>query len=415
MTDPLPPAPRPPSQWAIKALLAIALIFLLKSAQALLVPIVAAVVLAFVLAGPVRTLRRLGIPEYIGAALLLAGLLAVGALLGSSLATPAAQWLERAPTTVQQVMLQLDRLRAQIPLLNMTRHAAPPGPPVVVRSASTRRAALQAAAAASAAAAQEAASAAQASRAPDSLSERLADEGIALTRTVLSVSFTVLLSVAAMVILLYFLLASGHWMLSHTLEAVPRRRTRAVVLVSVRRAQNEIGLFLATLGVINVGVGIATTLALWGLGLENPTLWGTLAAGLNFIPYIGPIVMAGLLLLAGLLSFDTATMVLAPPAAFLLIHAVEANMVSPWFIGRRLSLNPLAVFLTVMIMAWLWGLAGAVLAVPLLVGVRCSLYRVKSLRLLRVFLEGGAANAQPLQTLLRPRRRSRLKAARVAD
>lgn len=407
-----PPAPAAlPSQWAVKALLAVALVYLLKSAQVLLVPIVGAVVLAFLLAGPVRSLRRLGVPEQIGAALLLAGLLAAGGLLGNSLATPAAQWLERAPTTVQQLLQQVDRLRATIPLLNMTRHAAPPGPPVVVRSASTRRAALQAAAAAaSAAAAQDAASAADAASASATLSDRLADEGLALTRSVVGSSFSFLLSGAAMVILLYFLLASGHWMLAHTLEAVPRRRTRALVLAAARRAQNEIGRFLATLGIINLGVGITTALALWGLGLENPTLWGTLAAGLNFIPYFGPIMVAGLLLLAGLLSFDTAASVLAPAAAYLFIHAIEANLVSPWFIGRRLSLNPLAVFLTVMIMAWLWGLAGAVLAVPILLGVRCSLHNVKGLRLLRVFLEGGADNAQPLQSLLRPRRHGRLKA-----
>jgi predicted PurR-regulated permease PerM len=126
---------------------------------------------------------------------------------------------------------------------------------------------------------------------------------------------------------------------------------------------------------------------------------------LNFIPYIGPVIMVALLSLAGMLTFDAAGDMLAPALAFLVIHAVESNLVSPWFVGRRLTLSPLAVFLSVMIWGWLWGIAGALLAVPLLVGVRSVCKRTRGLRLWCVYLEGAHRPAPSLRSLLLPRRR----------
>jgi predicted PurR-regulated permease PerM len=208
---------------------------------------------------------------------------------------------------------------------------------------------------------------------------------------------------AATIILLYFLLASEHWMLSRSVEAIPRRRTRALVLGGVRAAQREIGRFIASLGFINAGVGIATGLALWALGLPNPTLWAVITAVLNFVPYLGPLILVGLLTLAGTVSFVQFTDIIAPPLAFLAIHAIEANFVSPWFVGRRLSLSPISVFLSVMFWGWLWGIAGALIAVPILIGIRSICLRNKRLRLLSRFLDGDAGTVPTLRSLLRKR------------
>lgn len=242
--------------------------------------------------------------------------------------------------------------------------------------------------------------------APDPIRDKLAVEGIALTRTVLLQAMTFGLSAFATLILLYFLLASEHWIVSRLVQAVPRVRTRAMVLAAMRRAQREIGHFLTSLLIVNVAVGFITAFAMWWLGLPNPALWGALAAALSFIPYIGPVVMATLLLLASLLSFAGIGAVLAPPITFMLIHAIESSLVSPWFIGRRLALSPVGVFLAVMCLGWLWGLAGAVLAVPILVGLRCGCRRVKPMRLLCIFLEGGGSPPPTLAALVRSRERS---------
>jgi len=308
---------------AVRGLLVIATILLMKEAAPLLLPVATAVVLTFVFAPVVRGLKRGGVPEPAGAAVVVITLLGVTLLVTSTLVGPASQWWERAPQTVAQVMAQFDRLRASI----LSSPAPPPRPPAG-RNA-------------------ERAAAAQAQQANDPLKDKLATEGVAITRVVIGKVFSFGLSAAATVILLYFLLASEHWMLSRSVEAIPRRRSRALLVGGVRNAERDIGRFVATLALVNLGVALATGLAMWALGLPNPVLWGAIAGTLSFIPYIGPVITGMLLALAGMLTFDSASDMLAPALAFVLIHAIESNLVSPWFVGRRLTLSPLAVFISV--------------------------------------------------------------------
>jgi hypothetical protein len=124
-------------------------------------------------------------------------------------------------------------------------------------------------------------------------------------------------------------------MLSRCVEAVPRRRARALLLSGVRAAQREMGHFLFALGCINFGAGVLTGLALWALGLANPVLWAVVVAILNFVPYLGPLTSIGLLLLAGMISFNELPAMLAPAGAYALIHVIESNLLSPWVLGRR--------------------------------------------------------------------------------
>lgn len=370
--------------WALRGLFVIGLIALLREAQTLLAPVVIAVVLTFVLAPAVRWLRRRGVPEALGALLVVAGLLGSTLPLAASLVQPAAEWWERAPLTLEQLLAKLDKLRANLPLLAPPAPAASaPAPPRASRNAATAPAPSPPPA--------------------DPVKERIASESVELGGMLLGHSLKVAIAGAATVILLYFLLASEHWMLSRSVEAIPRRRTRALVLGGVRAAQREIGRFLFALGIINAGVGIASGLAFWALGLPNPTLWGALTAVLNFIPYLGPLIVVGLLLLAGVVSFVQFADIIAPALAFLAIHAIESNLVSPWFVGRRLSLSPISVFLSVMFWGWLWGIAGALIAVPILIGVRSVCLRNKHLRLLCRFLDGDARPVPTLRSLLRKR------------
>lgn len=362
------------ASWALRALLVIALVFLLHAGKPLFLPIVVAVAFTFVLSGPVRRLRRWGIPEAAGAAVVVAAVLTALACVASVLATPAADWWDRAPATARQLLHTVDRVRTSV------LGGAPQG-------ARKTRASPQTPAPA------------------DPIAEKLASEGVTFTRVVLGQVFAFTLQAAATVILLYFLLASEHWLLSRTVEAVPRRRMRAIVVGGVRQAQREIGLYLGTMSLINIALGALTALAMLLLGLPNPVLWGALAATLNFIPYLGPALITGLLLMAGSVSFGTDVRMLAPPAAFLAFHAIESNLVTPWIVGRRLRLAPLSVFLSVMLWGWLWGIAGAFVAVPILLGLRAVFKRSKRLKLACLYLEGDAHPAPSLRALLRPRRR----------
>lgn len=354
--------------WAIQGLFLIVLLFLLREARPLLVPVVIALMLAFVLTPSVRFLRRRGIPETLGAALLVLALLGTGGTLAALLAEPAAQWWDRAPRTLGTVLSRIDRWRAELPGLR-------------IGNAHSRSAGAQEAA--------------------ESVKAKLASEGVALTGSLLTEGARFALSAASTVLLLYFILASEHWLLSRCLEALPPRpRLRALVLGGLRSLQRDLSRYVLTLSLINLGVGAATAVAMSTLSLPNPGLWGVAAALLNFIPYIGPWVTAGALVLASAMTDAQGARLLLPALAFLSIHAVESNLISPWLIGSRLAINPLSVFLSVLLWAWLWGLAGALIAVPLLISLRCICRRNRKLRVIALYLSASSRPCANLRSLL---------------
>ncbi len=361
-------------RWATRGLLLIALVFLLKEASAIVLPVLVALILTFVLAPAVRTMRHHGMPESVSAAMLVTTVVGCSVLSVALLAEPAAQWWQRAPEAVSQALNRVDRWRASIPGF---------GPPVERRSAG---------------------------RAPappaDPVRERLASEGVALTAQVLGGGLKFLVSAAATTILLYFLLASEHWVLSRCIELLPHRpRLRAMVLGGLRAAQRDISRYVASVTAINIGMGLVVAGTMWIVDLPNPGLWGALAGLLNFIPYLGPLIMCGLLLAASLASAlgDAGFAAMAAPVlAYLCIHGIESNFVTPMVIGKRLSMNPLSVLLSVMFWGWLWGVAGAVLAVPLLICLRSISQRNRHMRPVAVYLRGSDRPCPSLSALLRP-------------
>ena len=228
--------------------------------------------------------------------------------------------------------------------------------------------------------------------AADPLTEQLTTEGISITRVAIGQTLSFTVSASATVILLYFLLASEHWLVARTVEAIPRRRTRALVLTGMRQAQRDIGLFITTMGLINIVLGIATGLGLAAIGLPNPVLWGTTTAVLAFIPYIGPLLVT--LAAAARRQHGPrapGSRCSAPPALFLCLHGIEGNFISPMIMGARLRLSPVFVFLSVMVWGWLWGIAGAFVAVPLLLGLRAACQRSRRLRFVCIYLEADAS------------------------
>ena len=128
--------------------------------------------------------------------------------------------------------------------------------------------------------------------------------------------------------------------------------------------------YIGTITVINVALGALTALILWGLGMDSPLMWGGIVAVLNYIPYLGPIASALLLAFGGLMTFGDPWAAMLPPAIFIGLHMIEANAVTPMIVGKRLTINPLLILVSLSFWAWVWGTVGALLAIPLLIIIK---------------------------------------------
>jgi predicted PurR-regulated permease PerM len=142
-------------------------------------------------------------------------------------------------------------------------------------------------------------------------------------------------------------------------------RLRALkIMNAIERSLTD---YLSVVCVINFAVGVAAGAIAFFVGLPSPIAWGVLAFLLNFIPYIGALLMQVVLLAVGIVTFPTLPHALIAPLAYLAFTTLEGHFITPAVMGRRLTLMPLTVFLSLIFWTWLWGPAGAFLAVPLLI------------------------------------------------
>ena len=146
----------------------------------------------------------------------------------------------------------------------------------------------------------------------------------------------------------------------------PSRHARLTALKILSDIERNTTVYFGTFTLINIGLGFVTALLAYAVGLPNPLLWGVLAAVLNYIPYIGPAITTGVLFLIGLFTFPTVGEALIAPLAYLMVTALEGQFITPTLMGRRMMLNPFAVFLAIGFWAWMWGPIGAFVAVPIL-------------------------------------------------
>ena len=172
----------------------------------------------------------------------------------------------------------------------------------------------------------------------------------------------------------YFFLLTRKDIRAKTLRACFRNRTRLRLARAFREIERSLVTYLGQITLINIGLGLATTIAMWLLGLPTPYLWGVLAAVLNYIMYVGPAIMTGILLMVGLTLSGQPVDIFLPAIAYLVINLIEANFVTPYFLGRNLIGNPFLVFLSLVLWIWLWGPAGGFIAVPVLLMIQSVVY-----------------------------------------
>jgi predicted PurR-regulated permease PerM len=193
-------------------------------------------------------------------------------------------------------------------------------------------------------------------------------------------------SVLEVLILLYFLLAAGDLFLQKLIKVLPNLADKRKAVQIARAAESSISTYLLTTALVNIGEGtvVAGVMYLWGM--PNPALWGALVVLLEFIPYLGALAMVVILGVAALTTFDSIPHALLVPASFLLINLVQGNVVSPLLLGHRLSLNPVALFIGLAFWFWIWGIAGAFIAVPLMATFKILCDHIESLASVGEFL-----------------------------
>jgi predicted PurR-regulated permease PerM len=190
------------------------------------------------------------------------------------------------------------------------------------------------------------------------------------------------------VLFLFFFLMSGDIFLHRLVEVMPRFRTKRQVVEIAQQVESDISAYLVTITIMNAAVGIAVALTMWLTGAGDPILWGTVAFLLNFVPILGPALGVLIFLLAGLLTHDTLWQALLPAGLYLGFHLIEGEWVTPMLLARRFTLNPVLVIVALVFWFWMWGISGAILAMPMLAITKIICDRLQPLASFGHFLEG---------------------------
>ena len=333
---------------------ALLLLYTLYFTSQIALPAIFAFLLSLVLQPAMRAFAMLRVPKVVAALLIIGVFLCVLLVLGLMVSGPAADWLAKAPDS-------LTRLEARLLFLRR--------PIAEIQSASQELERL--------------------ARGPTAPSAAVV-EGPGLSGILFSGTRDMLTGLGTMVLLLFFLLVSGDLLLMRFVEVLLRLKHRTRVLAISQEIETSLSAYLGTISLMNAGVGIATGLVAYASGLSDPVLWGTMAFLLNFIPILGPLCGITILFLVGLLTFDTIWRAVIPAGLYLAIHLLEGEMVTPMLLARRFVLNPVLVIMSLIFWYWMWGVAGALLAVPLLAAAKIMCDRIAPLAGLGHFLGNGA-------------------------
>jgi predicted PurR-regulated permease PerM len=202
--------------------------------------------------------------------------------------------------------------------------------------------------------------------------------------------------VASVLMLTFFLLMGQRSLWARLLRALPQRRSRLRLVLALEASRRGVLTYLATMAVINAGLGVATALVLWALGMPAVVTWAVVITLLLFVPYLGPVAIAALLATAGHAIPGAFANGLVAPLAFLLLHAIEAHFISPWATASQLRLGRSALLAAVIAGSWAWGITGGLLAVPLLIAYRAALRGAGGHRMARAVIAADDGNAPSL-------------------
>jgi predicted PurR-regulated permease PerM len=338
--------------FALTGLFILAVFYTIYFMRAVLLPIVLAGLLSYLLRPLIRGMARAKIPPPVGAAILIVALIAAVVSAISALSVPASGWLEKAPYALQQLQRKLLPLRQPIEKVaqasgEIEKLTAPSDP-----------------------------------RAKPAVELRQHPVTDALyVRTPEFVAGVVLVA-----ILLYFLMAYDGVFLGKILRLMPKLADKKRAVSIANEIQAHVSRYLLTQTLVNICLGTAVGATVGLLGLQNPLMWGAMVAVLNFIPYLGALTGIVCMTLGAVLSYDSFAYAMIFPAVYLVFATIEGNFVTPWIMGRSLTLNPVIILIALTFWGWMWGIVGVILAVPILAAFKIFCSHVEPMEPIADFL-----------------------------
>ena len=343
------------SRTALNGIFIIAAIAAAHFARDFLLPVVLAAFIALTFRPLIRFLAKRGIAPALATTFIAAALIASGVLAVYFLSAPLAQWISEAPAIARTFAEKLRGLRSSLAavsdLADKVQEASAPGPGAAIQEVTLRQSSLPA---------------------------------ILLMATGYPVQLAVLLGATSVIAI--FLMASGDLFYEKLIHILPRMTDKKRALRIVYDVEHEVSVYLLSFTAINAGLGLAVAVSFHALRMPSPYLWGVLAFFLNFIPYAGALVGVALSGFMAVVVFDTLSFALLAPLAYGLCALVESEIVTPQALERRLQMNSVAILLAVAFWTWLWGIGGAIIAVPLLVAFKVFCDRMEGFNRIGEFL-----------------------------
>jgi predicted PurR-regulated permease PerM len=338
--------------FALPAILCLLILYSLKLASAFFIPVILALLLNFIFGSTVRMLERFHIPTPLGAAMVLLVLLGSLGFAIYQLTVPARDWVTKLPGTIRQLEDRLEGIKESVGQVNK------------VTQEVDRLTALS----------------------DDRKNLEVAVKKMTIGETLLAPTQELIVGASVMLILLFFFLASGDLFLRKLVAVLPSLHDKKVAVEISRQIEHDISNYLLTITVINACFGATVGVCMSFLGLPNPLLWGVMAGLLHFVPFLGALTGIAVVTMVASVTLDSLAMVTLVPAAYLGLNLLVEYVLLPIVMGHRLLLNPVVVLLWLIFWGWLWGVPGALMAVPLLAIFRIICHHVKSFTPIAEFL-----------------------------
>jgi predicted PurR-regulated permease PerM len=337
---------------SLTGLFVLATFYTLYFARDFILPILLAWILSSLLAPIVRLFKRVRIPEPLSALFIILALLGILSYGVYSLSDPVAAWIHRAPQVLTDVRAKLQNFIQPVTQVQQTTKEI-----------------------------DKMTSLGKGEEAP---AVEIKKPGMG--EVILRRAKDLLLGGGVMLILLYFLLASGDLFLLKLVKILPTMEDKKIAVEIYRQIEKDVSTYLTVVTLIYIGFGCVIGSAMYLLGMPNPWLWGVMAAVLAYIPYLGALVGVSTVTVVAILTFDDIFRILSVPIVYFTADTIQANLIFPMALGRRLALNPVVIFIWLIFCGWIWSITGALLAVPLLAIIKIIFDHIEQLAPIGEFL-----------------------------